>query len=64
MSQIYEFFRLHTTKVLGLAQGILAAIAAVPGVIPTADLAKWMAVLAVLTFLRGYLNSTTPAPKQ
>lgn len=56
MKETYEFIRCHLTKILGLAQGCLAAVAAVPGVIPTDDLPKWMAVLAVLTFVRGYLN--------
>lgn len=60
MMQVYLFLKNHLTKLLGLAQGCLAAVAAVPGVIPSADLPKWMAALAVLTFLRGYLSPVQP----
>ncbi len=58
MKEAFEFLRCHLTKILGLAQGVVAAIAGVSGVIPADELPKWMAVLAVLTFLRGYI----PAP--
>lgn len=60
MREIYEFLRCHLTKILGLAQGCLAAVAAVPGVIPTDELPKWMAALAVLTFIRGYISPVQP----
>lgn len=60
MKDIYELFRCHGTKILGIAQGGLAAVAAVPGVIPTEQLPKWMAVLAVLTYLRGQFSPIQP----
>lgn len=62
MKETYEFLRCHLTKILGLAQGVVAAVAGVSGVIPAEQLPKWMAVLAVLTFLRGYLNPMPPKP--
>lgn len=62
MKATYEFLRCHLTKILGLAQGVVAAIAGVSGVIPAEQLPKWMATLAVLTFLRGYLPSGPSEP--
>lgn len=64
MKQIYEFLRCHLTKVLGLAQGCLAAVAAVPGVIPTEHLPYWMAALGVLTYLRGAFSPIQPQKEQ
>lgn len=60
MTQAYEFLRCHGTKVLAIAQGMLAAVAAVPGVIPAAQLPYWMAALAALTYLRGQFSPVQP----
>lgn len=60
LKQFYRFLKNHLTKLLGLAQGVVAAVAGVSGVIPTHHLPKWMAVLAVLTFLRGYVSPIQP----
>lgn len=49
----------HLTKLLGFAQGTIAAIAAVDGIIPATHLKYWMASLGVLTFWRGMVNSST-----
>lgn len=64
MKQIWQFLCDHFTKILGVAQGVIAAVAGVTGVIPAEQLPKWMAVLAVLTFLRGYLSPMQPQAKQ
>jgi hypothetical protein len=58
--EIYEFLRCHGTKVLAVAQGSLAAVAAVPGVIPQEHLPYWMAAIAVLTYLRGQFSPVQP----
>lgn len=57
MNTILEFLKSHGTKMLGLAQGTIAAIAAVDGIIPATQLKYWMATLGILTFWRGYTNS-------
>jgi hypothetical protein len=57
MSKILEFFRNHGTKIIGGAQGTIAAICGVTGIIPDAHLKYWLAASAVLTFWRGFVNS-------
>lgn len=52
-----EFFRNHGTKLLGLAQGTIAAIAGVSDLIPAGHLKYWLAASAVLTVWRGIANS-------
>lgn len=47
----------HGTKILGLAQGTVAAVGGVAGVIPEHHLKYYMAASAVLTFWRGFFNS-------
>lgn len=53
----------HFTKGLGLAQGTIAALAAVDGIIPATHLKYWMAALGVLTFWRGYMNGRQQTPE-
>jgi hypothetical protein len=65
MNKIWTVLSNHFTKLLGLAQGTIAAVAAVDGIIPANHLKYWMAGLGVLTFWRGWTNSqnqTPPAP--
>jgi hypothetical protein len=45
------------TKVLGLAQGTIAALCGVTGIIPESHLKYYLATSAVLTFWRGFVNS-------
>lgn len=47
----------HGTKVLGFAQGTVAAVASVNGIIPDHQLKYYMASLGLLTFYRGFFNS-------
>lgn len=56
-SSLLKFFEDHGTKVIGFAQGTVAAIAGVSGIIPDAQLKYWLAASAVLTFWRGFVNS-------
>lgn len=52
------FIQNHGTKIIGAAQGTVAAIAAVDGVIPQGHLKYWMAASAVLVVWRGFVNSS------
>lgn len=56
-SKVWAFLKDHGTKVIGLAQGTIAAVAGVTGVIPDHHLKYYLAVSAVLTFWRGFWNS-------
>jgi hypothetical protein len=47
----------HGTKVLGLVGGSLGVIAGINGLIPTAWLPKIMALIGLLTFWRGFINT-------
>ena len=58
LQSVYRFlFSEHATKMLGFAQGTIAALCGVTGIIPEPHLKYWMAAMAVLTFWRGYFNS-------
>lgn len=57
MDKLTAFFKNHTTKVLGFLQGTIAAVAGVSGLIPDAHLKYYLAVSALLTFWRGFVNS-------
>lgn len=54
---VIAFLRSHGTKLIGFAQGTIAAIAGVTGIIPESHLKYYMAAIAVLTFWRGFINS-------
>lgn len=56
--RLHKWIAGHATKLLGFAQGTIAALAAVDGIIPAQHLKYWMASLGVLTFWRGWFNST------
>jgi hypothetical protein len=47
----------HGTKILAFAQGTIAAVAGVTGIIPDHHLKYWMLALALLTFWRGFVNT-------
>lgn len=50
----------HLTKILGLAQGTVAALAGVTGIIPERHLKYWLAASAVLTVWRGFTAQLAP----
>lgn len=57
---IIDFWIAHGTKVLGAAQGIVAGLITVQGLIPPEHIPYWSAaniVLGVLTVQRGFTNS-------
>lgn len=53
-----SIWRNHGTKILGFAQGTIAAIAGVSGLIPESHLKYYLATSAILTFWRGFFNSS------
>jgi len=57
IAKALAFFQQHGTKVLGFAQGTIAAVAGVTGVIPDQHLKYYLAASALLTFWRGFVNS-------
>ena len=64
MNTVLTFFRNHGTKALGFAQGTIAAVAGVTGVIPDAHLKYYLAASALLTFWRGFANSANQSTAQ
>jgi len=52
-----QVWKNHGTKIIGVAQGTIAALAGVAGIIPESHLKYWLAASAVLTVWRGFINS-------
>lgn len=59
MKTLLGYWTSHGTRIIGFAQGTVAALAGVAGVIPEHHLKYWLAASAVLTFWRGQVNSNT-----
>lgn len=57
MNRIIKVWNGHGTKIIGFAQGSVAALCGVTGVIPDRHLKYWLAASALLTFYRGFVNS-------
>lgn len=62
MRAILAFFRNHGTKVLAFAQGTIAAVAGITGIIPDHQLKYWLGASALLVFWRGFTNSAKAGP--
>jgi hypothetical protein len=62
MDVIHAQWRNHGTKYIGFLQGTIAALCGVAGVIPDSHLRYWLAASAVLTFYRGFFNSSQVTP--
>jgi hypothetical protein len=54
----YDYWVNHGTKIIGFIGGTISVLAGVAGVIPESHLKYYMAFGAVLTFWRGYFNSS------
>ena len=61
LASVWSFLSANGTKILGLAQGTVALLAGMDGIIPANDVKYWLATSAVLTFWRGFSNSSTIA---
>jgi hypothetical protein len=57
LTSIYAYWLSHGTRILGFAQGTIAAVCGVTGIIPDTHLKYWLAASAVLTFWRGHVNA-------
>lgn len=57
MNALLKILASHGTRLLGLAQGTIAILCGIAGVIPESHLKYWMAASAVLTFWRGQTNA-------
>lgn len=57
MTKLLDLWHGHGTKILGVTQGTIAAIAGVSGLIPEKHLKYYLAASAVLTVWRGYVNT-------
>jgi hypothetical protein len=64
VSNVWTFLSANGTKFLGVAQGTVALIAGMSDIIPASDVKYWLAASAVLTFWRGFSNSSTIATTQ
>jgi hypothetical protein len=51
------YFITHGTRMLGIAQGTVAVISGMNGVIPPEQLKYYLGVSAVLTYWRGQANA-------
>jgi hypothetical protein len=60
LTNVFGWFEARTTRILGLASGTLATLAAT-GVVPESQLKYYMAAIAVLTYWRGQSVSSTIA---
>jgi hypothetical protein len=54
---IYEFWKGHGTKLIGLAQGTIAAVEGVTEIMPDAQLKYWLGASAVLTFWSSFSST-------
>lgn len=55
----------YGTRALGVAQGTVALLCGMAGVIPASHLKWWLAASAVLTYWRGQTTSNPPdSPQQ
>jgi hypothetical protein len=57
MKVIFGLISSHGTRLLGIAQGTIAILCGIVGLIPENQLKYWMAASAVLTFWRGQFVS-------
>lgn len=57
MSAILTYLQTNGTKMLGLAQGTIATLCGMGGLIPDYQMKYWLAASAVLTFWRGSANT-------
>ena len=57
MNTFLAFLSANGTKIIGCAQGTVALLSGMVGLIPETHLKYWLAASAVLTFWRGFINS-------
>jgi hypothetical protein len=57
MNAFLAYLNANGTKVIGIAQGTVATLSGIAGLIPESQLKYWLAASAVLTFWRGVGNT-------
>lgn len=57
MNALLAAWKNSGTKIIGIAQGTVAALAGIAGLIPENHLKYWLAASAVLTVWRGFGNT-------
>lgn len=57
MNAFLAYLNENGTKVIGIAQGTVATLSGIAGLIPESQLKYWLAASAVLTFWRGFGNT-------
>lgn len=60
LQALWAFLQSHGTRLLGIAQGTVALLCGMAGVIPDSHLKYWLAASAILTYWRGQTNSNVP----
>lgn len=58
---MWNWIQANGTKILGYAQGTIAALCGVAGLIPDSSMKYWLGAFAVLTVWRGQANTTAIA---
>lgn len=59
MNALLKILASHGTRILGVAQGTVAVLCGMAGLIPDSHLKYWLAASAVLTYWRGQTNANT-----
>lgn len=54
---IWTFLQNNGTRLLGVAQGTVAVLCGMAGLIPDSHMKYWLAASALLTYWRGQANS-------
>lgn len=57
MNSFMTYLQNNGTKILGIAQGTIATLSGIAGIIPASQLKYWLAASAVITFWRGFGNT-------
>lgn len=57
MNAFLTYLQNNGTKILGLAQGTIATLCGIAGIIPDTQMKYWLAASAILTFWRGFGNT-------
>lgn len=57
MNSFWKYLQENGTKVLGYAQGTVATLCGIGGIIPDSQMKYWLAASAILTYWRGSGNT-------
>ena len=63
MNALITILQSHGTRILAVAQGTVALLCGMTGLIPDSSVKYWLAASAVLTYWRGMANADVIADK-